>query len=166
MKALRGLFPPFVGGRIGIGLLVLRVVVGLGIAVHGFGKITNATGWMNQPGKPPAAIPGFMQALAAMGEFFGGLGLLVGALTPIAALGVICTMIGALLIAQLPAGHPWISMKPGGDSWEDVGFYLFGALALMLAGPGLFSVDAALFGRRNAERDEVALPGERVRSRS
>ncbi len=163
MKGLRGLFPPFVGGRIGLGLLVLRAALGLGIAVHGFGKITNATGWLNQPGHP-AAVPGFMQALAAAGEFFGGLGLLVGALTPIAAIGVMGTMIGALVLVQLPSHNPWISSRPGGPSWEDVGFYLFGALALMLAGPGLFSVDAALFGRHETSRDEVALPGERVRS--
>lgn len=163
MKSVRALFPPFVGGRIGLGLLVLRLAIGLGMMVHGWGKVTSPggpSGWFTYPGAPAP----WMQAIATAGEFLGGLGLVVGALTPIAALGVIATMMGAMLIAQLPTHHPWISTKPGSASWEDVGFYLFGALALLLTGPGLFSVDAQLFGRQGERPEEVRLPGERVRN--
>lgn len=162
MNALRALFPPFVGGRIGIGLLLLRVVLGIGMMSHGWSKIQNATGWMNRPGH--AGPPGVLQALGAAGEFFGGLGLVLGVLTPIAALGVVCTMLGALILVHFPKGTPWLSTKMGVDTWEDVGFYLFGGLALLLAGPGLFSIDAQLFGRRDAAVGEERLRSVRGRS--
>ena len=158
MGALRALFPPFVGGRMGLGLLVLRVVVGLGMMSHGYGKIQNPTSWNPSPNAPA----GWMQAIAAVSEFFGGLGILVGALTPIAALGVVATMIGAVLIAH--SSDPWLSVERGAKTWESAGFYLFSGLALMLLGPGRLSIDALLFGRGNGRgaRDEVRLPGERV----
>lgn len=164
MNILRALFAPFVGGRMGLGLLVLRVVVGLGIMSHGFGKIQHPTGWMDMKG--PSGTPGWMQAVAAASEFFGGLGLLVGALTPIAALGVAATMAGAVLIAH--SKLPWLSTQMGAKTWEDAGFYLFSALALMLLGPGRYSVDSVLFGRRSSEnsseRDGDRLPARSVRS--
>ena len=156
MNMARALFPPFVGGRMGVGLLILRVVLGLGMMAHGWSKIQNPTGW------GPPNIPGGMKAIGAIGEFFGGLGILVGALTPIAALGVVATMIGAVLIGN--AGKPWLSTTPRAETWELAGFYLFGGIALMLLGPGRFSIDNFLFGRRQGhDSDSIGVERERIR---
>ena len=164
MNMARALFPPFVGGRMGVGLLILRVVLGLGMMAHGYAKMfgpSGPTGWMNRPGAPPGP-PGLIQAIGAVGEFFGGLGILVGALTPIAALGVVATMIGAVLIGN--AGKPWLSTAPGAETWEMAGFYLFGGLALMLLGPGRFSIDNFLFSRRQGhDADRIGVERERIR---
>lgn len=134
----------FLGGRAAVGLLVLRVVVGLGLMMHGWNKIQNPFGWMNKPGAP-SDIPGFMQALAALGEFGGGLGLIVGLLTPLAALGVIFTMLGAYFISH--QGDPWI--KPGAKgTWELASLYFIMALTILLTGPGRYSLDAIIFGKK------------------
>jgi putative oxidoreductase len=126
--------------------LVLRFVVGVGIMSHGWGKIQHPTSWMG----PGAPTPAPMQAFAAIGEFFGGMGILFGALTPIAALGVAATMVGAILIGHKGApwlAFPWLNLPKDAETWESAGSYLFPALARMLTGPGAFSIDALLFGR-------------------
>jgi hypothetical protein len=49
-------------------------------------------------------LAGFVGPAVALLEFFGGLTLIVGVLTRVAALGLGLTMLGALLLAHLPAG--------------------------------------------------------------
>lgn len=137
---MKFLYPTFLKGRAAVALLVLRIVSGLGMMVHGWGKIQNPTSW-NQ-----GDMPGFLQALAAVGEFGGGLGLLLGLLTPLAALGVMCTMAGAYILVH--SGDPWIASKPGTKSWESASLYFIPALAIFLAGPGSISLDALIFGKK------------------
>ena len=74
---------------------------------HGWGKIQHATSWMG----PTSPIPGWAQACAAVGEFGGGLGLILGLLTPLAAFGIASTMVGAFFIALRDA--PWITNEKG-----------------------------------------------------
>ena len=131
----------FVRGRGAIGLLALRVFFGSGLIAHGFSKIQNPFGWM--PAK--AGIPPFLQFLAAVSEFFGGLALVVGLLTPLAALGVIATMSVAVLTVHLR--DPLFSAG-GGASKEPALSYLFPALTLLFAGAGTLSLDYLLFGRK------------------
>lgn len=65
------IFGSFVGGRAGLGLLIIRIVFGLGILHHGWGKIQHPFTWMG----PDAPVPGILQALAALSEFGGGIAL-------------------------------------------------------------------------------------------
>jgi putative oxidoreductase len=98
-------------------------------------------------------VPAFFQGLATVAEFSGGLGLIVGLLTPIASLGVISTMLVALGMVHLPNGHAFVG-EFGKPSFELAALYLAAALLLLLAGPGAWSLDAFLFGsvfRPNAE---------------
>src|SRR5262245_3700726 len=74
------IFGSFVGGRAAWGLLVVRVVFGLGIAQHGWSKIQHPFNWMG----PDAPVPAFLQFLAALSEFGGGIALIFGLLTPLA----------------------------------------------------------------------------------
>jgi putative oxidoreductase len=129
------------GTRESLGLLILRVVVGAAFILHGWPKIQNAFEWMG----PSATVPGFMQALAALAEFGGGIALILGVLTPLAAIGLIATMGGALYMVHLPARHPFVPTQPGDPSYELAAVYLAAAAALLLTGPGRFSLDALLF---------------------
>lgn len=139
---MQKIYGEFLGGRAALGLLLLRVVLGVAMMKHGWGKIQNPFGWMDKGGKP-SAIPDVLQALAALAEFGGGAALVIGMLTPLACLGIIFTMLGAKFIAH--GSDPWINLVPGGRSWEVASLYLLGATALLLTGPGRFSIDALLF---------------------
>ena len=138
---MRKLYGDFHGGRAALGLLILRVVTGVALMIHGWPKMQNPLHWMDKMGSTPAIF----QALAAFSEFFGGLGLIVGLLTPIACFGIAATMIGAIFLGN--AGAPWIG-KPGGKSFELASLYLLAAVAIFFIGPGFYSLDAMLFGKK------------------
>jgi putative oxidoreductase len=140
-------FASFVGGPGAVGLLVLRIVAGSGLMLHGLPKIQNPFGWMDARG--PSGVPGIFQFLAAFSEFFGGLALIIGLLTPIAALGVAFTMLVAAYMGHISKGDPFVN-PPGrqGGSWELASVYFAISLLLMLAGPGALSLDALLFGKK------------------
>jgi putative oxidoreductase len=127
-----------------LGMLVLRLVMGAAFMLHGWPKIQNATGWMpSDSGIPPA-----LQACAAVAEFGGGIGLIFGFLTPLAALGIAATMGVAIAKVHLPAGDPFVDAH-GGHSYELAAAYLAGAVAILLVGAGRFSLDRCLFGKRS-----------------
>lgn len=128
----------YVDGPPALGLLILRVVFGVGLMLHGWSKIQAPFSW-NKSGD----IPGVLQALAALGEFGGGLGILLGFLTPLSALGVLCTMFGAWWFSH--RGDPWI--KPGERTFELASLYGTFALALLIIGPGRYAIDALIWGR-------------------
>jgi putative oxidoreductase len=129
--------------RASAGLLVLRLVAGLAFMFHGYGKIQNPFGWMG----PTAAVPGIFQALAAVSEFGGGLAWILGMLTPLASLGIACTMSVAVALHAFVFGDPFVASGPGG-SFEPAAVYLCIAILLILAGPGRFSVDRFVFGEK------------------
>jgi putative oxidoreductase len=126
-----------------VALLLVRVVVGLAFAFHGWGKIQHPFGWMGAE----APVPGFLQALAALSEFGGGLAWALGLLTPLASLGILCTMAVAFSMHAFVRGDPFVSAT-GGTASELAAVYFSIALLLLAFGPGRFSVDRALFGRR------------------
>jgi len=126
-----------------LALLFLRIVVGLAFMLHGWGKIQHPLSWMG----PEAIVPPFFQAAAALSEFVGGFLLIVGLFTPIAALGIACTMAFATWTHAVLLHDPFVS-KGGGGSYELALVFLGVALMLMLAGPGRFSIDNAVFGER------------------
>jgi putative oxidoreductase len=93
----------------------------------------------------PNPPPGFLQALAALAEFGGGLGLLLGLITPICAVGLLCTMAYAAF-THISRGDPFVSK--GGASYELALVYLVIAGAILLLGPGRYSVDYKLLGAK------------------
>ena len=123
--------------RLSTSLLLVRVLFGVGMALHGWPKFQNMTSWMG----PDAPVPMILIALAAIAEFLGGIAIALGALTPIASFGVGCTMLVAAAF-HISKGDPWISK--GGGSWELAGIYLVLSIMFFLVGPGRFSVDAIL----------------------
>lgn len=134
-------WPEVASARASAGLLLLRVYAGAALMSHGWGKIQNPMHWMD---RSPGAPPGVFQALAAVSEFFGGLALIVGLLTPLAALGIACTMAVAVF-KHVSKGDPFVGR---GGSFEPALGYLVTAALLMLAGPGRYSLDSLVFRRR------------------
>jgi putative oxidoreductase len=139
--SMRHLFYCDTVGHIGsVGLLALRLVMGVAFVFHGWPKIQNPTGWMG----PESPVPAIFQALAALAEFGGGMALVVGLLTRLASLGIATNMIVALGMVHLPHGDPFVS-KTGGQSYELAAVYLVCAVLFLVLGPGRFSLDALLF---------------------
>ena len=126
-----------------LALVLIRVVAGLAFMLHGWGKIQNPFGWMG----PDGFAPGILQALAALSEFGGGLAWILGLLTPLASLGIACTMAVAFSFHAVVRGDPFVSMT-GGPSFELAAVYFCIALLLIAMGPGRVSLDRPLFGRR------------------
>jgi putative oxidoreductase len=123
--------------------LVLQLVAGTAMMLHGWPKIYYATSRMG----PDASVPGIFQALAALTEFGGGLCWVLGLLTPLASYLILGEMAVALGMVHLPQGHPFVASQPGEPAFEPALGYLAIAVALLLIGPGQFSLDAWLFGR-------------------
>ncbi len=134
------LFAEGVGGKGGLALLLLRLVAGAAFILHGWPKFQHAFSWMG-----PDSVPPVLQFLAAFAEFAGGLALVAGLLTRVAAFGIWCVMSYALFVVHIPKGDPFVSQ--GGSSYELAAVYWVIMMALMLRGPGLFSLDGVI-GRR------------------
>lgn len=123
-----------------LGLLLLRLWTGLTLLVlHGWPKIPRLLGENPQFADPIGLGPVPSLALATMAEVIGSLLLAIGLATRWAALAIACT----LLVA-------WQSVHAGALSGENSGElpFLFAgaALAIVVAGPGRFSLDARLSG--------------------
>ena len=129
-----------------VGIFILRVFLGYAMATHGLGKIQSpggAFGWMGPQGPHP-----ILQGIAALTEFFGGMAIFFGVLTPLACFGVMCIMFVAVLSSLLKGGA-FIGGPGVKEDYELAGMYFLFSLMLFLTGPGLLSVDAALTSLMN-----------------
>ena len=133
---------PGTAGAIGdIGLLVLRVGIGLMIAIgHGWSKLFG--GGFGPPeqlvqGVQKLGFPGFFAWLVALAEL-GGFFLALGLLTRPMALALAFNMAVAAFVAH--GKDPWF-MTGAGAAKEPALLYLVPAFALMLTGAGRYSID-------------------------
>lgn len=128
-----------------LGLVILRLAVGVTFSLHGFQKLL---GWLGGGGLRGTArwfaSLGFGDGraaaiLAGAGEVAGGMGLALGALTPVAAAAMIGTMTTAAFVNNADGGF-WSVAK----GWELNGYLIAVAWAVATAGPGAWSFDAAV----------------------
>lgn len=130
--------------------LLLRLTLGLVMFPHGAQK---ALGWFGGYGfsgtmqffTQQAHIPALFAFLAITAEFAGSLGLLSGFLTRIAAFGILCNMVVAVLTTHLANGFfmNWFGNQKG----EGFEYHILAgalALAIIIRGGGAGSVDGAL----------------------
>jgi putative oxidoreductase len=130
-------------------LTILRLVLGVVFFAHGAQKLL---GWFGGYGLTATVgafthmgMPAPIVYLIIATEFFGGLGLILGFLTRIPALGIGCLMVGAIFLVHLPNGFfmNWANNQKG----EGIEYHLMAiamAAVLLLRGAGAFSVDRAL----------------------
>ncbi len=134
---------------------VLRLVLGLVFFAHGAQKML---GWFGGYGFSGTMgfftgmlhIPAPFAFLAIAAEFFGGLGLIFGLLTRVAAFGIFCNMIVAVAMVHHQFGlfMNWAGTQKG----EGYEFHLLALAALaflMIRGAGAASVDRMLYTRAN-----------------
>jgi putative oxidoreductase len=138
--------------RSSLALLLIRFPLGLDMFVHGYQKVTHIPGTMRY--YDGLGVPHPLAWLAIIAEFCGGLGLMFGMLSRIAAFGVGCTMVVAVFLRHLPYGYlmNWHGGLPFGTEGYEYHTLAVGmALAVLLEGAGSFSVDRVL--SRLATRD-------------
>ena len=120
----------FPGGRPGIGLLLLRLMVGLTLVVQAVAYLYDL----------PNLTINTYAALALTLSF--GLCFLVGILTPLTSLLIVLGAFGyALSWIPVPAANLFESKLVSVN-------VIAMATAILFLGPGAFSIDARLFGRR------------------
>ncbi|WP_153733368.1 DoxX family protein [Sporosarcina obsidiansis] len=129
-----------------LGLLIIRVVIGLLFAAHGAQKLfgwfggyglAGTGGWMESLGLKPGKT---MALVAGLSELIGGLLLMVGFLTPLAALLIAGTMVMAIAKVHLPNGL-WSTA----NGYEYNLVILAVVIGLALTGAGQYALDALLF---------------------
>ncbi len=127
-----------------VGLLILRLVLGLTMAAHGFnkffggGRIPGTARWFESIGMKPGK---FHATVAAITEVSAGLGLAAGLLTPIPAAGFVSLMFVAAWTVHRPNG--FFIVKEG---WEYNLVLALSAVAVATIGAGKLSLDWVIFG--------------------
>ena len=129
-----------------LALLVLRVAVGVVIAMHGFMKL----GWVGKGGSPAGVASWFESGLgfrpgifwawvSIFAEALGGVLVALGLGGPFPAAIVFADLVVVTIVAHIPKGF-WA--QSGG--WEFPVPLAAGALAVALIGSGAYSLDAML----------------------
>ena len=133
-------------------LTLVRLVLGVVFFAHGAQKML---GWFGGYGfhgtmgffTQQMGIPAPLAFLAICAEFFGGLGLLVGLLGRVAALGIIVNMLVAIATVHHVNGFfmNWSGQQKG----EGFEYHLLAialAIVVLIKGSGAVSIDRAIAG--------------------
>ena len=133
-------------------LTLLRLGLGIVFFAHGAQKVL---GWFGGPGYAATmnmftqhmGIPVALATIAIMAEFLGGIGLILGLLTRVAAFGIAVDMLVAMFMVHVPNGFfmNWTGAQRG----EGFEFHLLAiciGLTVMVRGAGAFSIDHLLEG--------------------
>jgi putative oxidoreductase len=115
-------------------LLILRISIGIIMCAHGGQKMF---GWFGGHGLASTVqLLGSVGYLVAIGEFFGGLGILLGFLTRFSAFWLIVIQIGAIVKVHWANGF-FLGQKPG----FEYNFALISIfVSLLIAGPGRYAI--------------------------
>lgn len=153
---LSSLYNVYPDGLPGLGLLLLRVSIGTLFILHGYPKITHLRQWADS-----LKMPVFLCFLSAASMLGGGIFLIVGFLTLLATLPILCSMIFAIYL-DISGNKPFVAQDPylipegqymgplgKGEppSWEKAFMYCVMLIAIAILGPGAYSLDALIFGR-------------------
>ena len=133
----------------GVAGLILRLTLAIVMFPHGAQK---ALGWFGGHGFKATVnhfkstgIPVFLAVLAIAAEFLGPIGLAVGFLTRIAAFGIACVMVVAVMTVHWP--HGFFMNWNGNQKGEGFEYHLLAvaiAITLIIIGGGAWSLDRVL----------------------
>lgn len=121
-------------------MLILRLVIGAIFLYHGIGK------WAMEDANTIMTILKFAEPL-------GGLALILGALTQLAAIGLSIIMLGAIYMKATGFGQGAFDLLGTfgeGAKWEFDLMILAGCITLIIMGAGRLSLDAMIFKGRTA----------------
>ena len=123
--------------------LAVRAIVGVIMAAHGLQKLLagpgNFGGVLAQLGVPAPTLTGYVVTLVELG---GGILLVVGLFSRLAALLLTIDLVVAILLVKVGVG--FLSPEGGGAGAELDLALIAGFLAILFAGPGRISLDRAL----------------------
>ncbi|QIZ06119.1 DoxX family protein [Priestia megaterium] len=131
---------------INIGLLIIRLVIGLLFVGHGAQKLfgwfggyglKGTGGWFESIGMKPGVT---MALLAGLAELIGGILFALGLLTPLAGIMIAGTMAMAIVKVHAPNGL-WATA----NGYEYNLTLLAVAIGIALVGPGKYALDSLLF---------------------
>jgi len=137
------MFPTFPGGWPGVGLLLLRLAVVVTVLAQ---CVASAGDWRHL---------GLVTAAVGVLAIASSVSLLIGYLTPFSAVIVALTSLGTA-ISWFPVPNPNLF-----DTKLATALVTVIAVAIVCLGPGAFSLDARLFGRR-----EITIPTSSPSSQS
>jgi putative oxidoreductase len=129
-----------------IGLLIIRLVIGVLFIGHGAQKLfgwfggygLNGTGgWFESIGMKPGVT---MALFAGLTELIGGILFVLGLLTPVAGIMIAGTMVMAIVKVHAPNGL-WATS----NGYEYNLTLLAVAIGIALIGPGRYAIDTFLF---------------------
>ena len=135
--------------------LIMRLALGLVMFPHGAQKVL---GWWGGYGATATiqgfskmGMPALLTVLLMVAELPGSLMLIFGFLTRLAAFGVGCVMLGAILLVHSMVGFfmNWAGMQKG-EGFEYHLLALGLVIALIIKGGGALSIDGAIAGQRAA----------------
>src|ERR1041385_1295284 len=126
-----------------VALLIARIVFGIVFMAHGSQKLFGAFG-----GPGLSAFVGMLGPvgyLVAIGELFGGLGLIVGFLSRFSAASIIVIMLGAIAMVHAKVGFfmNWMGNQ-GGEGFEYHLLAIAILLVILIAGPGRYAIGRSL----------------------
>lgn len=143
---------PFAGSALPtlpVGLMMLRVVAGFVFFMHGYEKVVTlgldgTESYFSEVGVP---VPAYTAPVIAYLELIGGVMLMIGLVTQLVAALLLVDMIAMMFIIHFENGFF------ATDNGYELVFLLAGAaLALVLTGPGAYSVDNLLPGANISAR--------------
>ena len=122
-----------------IGILILRVAVGIVMVAHGLPKLFWKRRLFDKKWRQEYGFPQGSVLLTGIVQVAGGLAIIAGWLTQFAALVLVVNLLVATYISIWNHREPFLT-TPEGKGW-DINFLLIGALiALIFLGPGEWSV--------------------------
>lgn len=140
----------------GLAPLLVRVILGVILTAHGWQKLTQMgpAGFGQVLGQMGVPLPGLMGFVVTFVELVGGILLIIGLLSRLAALLLTINLTVAILLVKVNVGL--IAPQGAGAGAELDLALIAGLLVILLAGPGKLSLDHALGLERGAVEERTA----------
>jgi putative oxidoreductase len=133
-----------------LGSTLLRLFLGLVFFPHGAQKLLGMFGGggfaKTMTGMTGMGLPAAIVFLVILIEFFGSLSMLLGFLSRVSAVGILCVMLGAVFTVHIKNGFfmNWMGNQKG-EGFEYHLLVIGICLALLVLGSGRYSVDRSMF---------------------